>query len=123
MGIQAESMNYKIIVGSWRNVRRDRRWQSGVMAFCVLAELICIAGYTGGYFDREPGGELQWHAFGWDGQTIAYTVALGLVWVLGLVVAGYYTRPIWVWRGRVMVSLPIVLFLFLAFGWVQLGPR
>ena len=123
MGIQAESMNYKIIVGSWRNVRRDRRWQSGVMAFCVLAELVCIAGYVGGYFDREPGGQLQWHAFEWDGQTIAYTVALGLVWVLGLVVAGYYTRPIWVWRGRVMVSLPIVLFLFLAFGWVQLGPR
>ena len=104
-------------------VWRDRKWPSGVIAFCVLAELFCVAGYVSGYFDREPGGRLEWHEFQWDQATIAYTVALWLIWVCGVVVSRYYKERPFVWRARVMVSLPIVVFLFLAFGLVQLGPR
>jgi hypothetical protein len=124
MGIQAVSMRIRTIYGShWagRLFRRDPRWQSGVIAFCVLAELVCIAGYLGGYFDRDVDGELQRHAFQWDGQAIAYTAALWLIWALGLVVAAHYQRPAWIVRGTIMVSLPIVL--FFALGWVQVLPR
>ena len=109
--------------GAGRLFRRDPRWQSGGIAFCVLAELVCVAGYLGGYFDRNAEGQLQWHAFEWDGQTIAYTVALWLVWGLGLVVAARYQDPTRIVRGTIMVSLPIFLFLFFALGWVQVAPR
>ena len=109
--------------GAGRLFRRDPRWQSGAVAFCVLAELVCVAGYLSGYFDRDAAGVLQWHAFEWDAKTIAYTVALWLIWALGLGVAARFQDPTRVVRGTVMVSLPIVLFLFFALGWVQVGPR
>ena len=89
----------------------------------MLAELVCIAGYLGGYFGRDVDGELRWHAFQWDGQAIAYTAALWLIWALGLAVAARYQQPARIVRGTIMVSLPIFLFLFFALGWVQVVPR
>ncbi len=90
---------------------------------CGAVQLIGLLGYLGGYFDREPGGSLQWHAFEWDSQTIAYTVALWLAWILGVVVAQYYKNPEHRWGTRALLTLPIVEFLLIAFGLVQLGPR
>ena len=119
----AHDSRFHLILSSWRGIRRDPRWQSGVIVFCVLAELVCVAGYLGGYFDRDAEGELQWHAFQWDGQAITYTVALWLIWALGLFVAARYQHPARIVRGTIMVSLPIFLFLFFALGWVQMVPR
>ena len=119
----AHDPRFRLILSSWRGIRRDPRWQSGVIVFCVLAELVCVAGYLGGYFDRDAAGELQWHAFQWEGKAIAYTVALWLFWALGLFVAARYQHPARVVRSTIMVSLPIFLFLFFALGWVQVVPR
>ena len=121
----AQDPRFRLILSSWRGIRRDPRWQSGVIVFCVLAELVSVAGYLGGYFDRDADGKLQWHEFQWDGQAIVYTVALWLFWALGLFVAARYQHPARVVRGTIMVSLPIFLFLFLFFalGWVQVVPR
>ena len=90
---------------------------------CGAVQLISLLGYLGGYFDREPGGSLEWHAFEWDSQTIAYTIALWLAWICGVVVARYYKNPEHRWGTRALLTLPIVAFLFMAFGLVQLGPR
>ena len=119
----AQDPRFRLILSSWRGIRRDPRWQSGVIVFCVLAELVSVAGYLGGYFDRDADGKLQWHEFQWDGQAIVYTVALWLFWALGLFVAARYQQPARVVRGSIMVSLPIFLFRFVALGWVQVVPR
>ena len=111
-----------MIFGGFRGIRPDTSWQTGLIAVCGAVELVSLLGYLGGYFDREPGGSLQWHAFEWDAQTIAYTVALWLAWALGVVVARYYKTPEHRWGTRALLSLPIAAFLFMALGLVQLGP-
>ncbi len=115
--------SFRRIWSSQLRIRRDRRWQSGAIVFCILAELFCFAGYLGGYFDKVPGGPTRWHDYQWDAGTIAYTVAFWLVWIGGLFVAGKYEKAHWAWRARIMVSLPVVLFLFFALGLVKLGPH
>ena len=112
-----------MIFGGFKGIRPDTSWRTGLIAVCGVVELVGLLGYLGGYFDRDPGGSLRWHAFVWDTRTVAYTVALWLAWGLGFATARYYKLSEHRWTMRASLSLPIVAFLFLLFGWVQLGPH
>lgn len=109
-----------MIFGPIRGFRPDRSWQHELVGACWLATLFCWAGYFNGYVTRAASGELQHHAFEWTTGAVVYTVGMWLAWAIGIWAAGHYKEPQPKWGAWLFLSLPVCVFVFLAFGLADL---
>ena len=106
--------------GPIRGFRPDRSWQHALVVACWLAAMFCWAGYFNGYVTRGERGDLRLHEFAWTTGAVVYTAGMWLAWAIGIWAASHYREPQPKWGAWLFLSLPVGVFVLLAFGLVDL---
>ena len=63
------------VFGGFKGLHPHGGIRASVMVVLGSIQFVSMFGYLGGYFDRIDG-KLEWHAFLWDLETIAYTAVM-----------------------------------------------
>lgn len=113
-----------MIFGKIKGLRPHGGLGTAVVAVLAALQYLGLFGYLGGFFDRNAEGRLVWHAFQWDTATIIYTILMWGAWsvAMSILLLSKESHKFKI-GGGVILSLPVAVFVFLFFQWVQLGPR
>lgn len=109
--------------GGFKGMRPHGGFRMSAAIVLFTIQLLGLSGYLGGFFERSARGQFRWRQFEWDVTTIGWTIAMWCFWAVVIValLLSKEDRPVKV-GGSVIASLPVVIFVFIFFELVKLGP-
>ena len=102
----------------------DRTFRQTLFCSTLIANFLCLLGFSSGYVSAGPDGKRQYHGLVWDLETALYAVGVVVLSAVAFFRARYYKDDQMRWGARAIACfLPLLTLGMCSFGLVDLTDK